>query len=374
MKILYAADFRIPSKGAYSVHVMKMAEAISEIGHDVTLLLPNIQSALPEVSNIYKHYAVKDNFQIQRLPWHNIPAKRLLFAKRVTSYSKREGFDLIYTRSLQIAFMAVHYKIPCIYENHSPVSNSGKFNNWLFKKILTKKSLQFLVVITKALEEYYLQKYSLQNNFVIVAPDAASDDLASNAEVPINRNQDLQVGYIGHLYKGRGIPIILELAKECPWATFHLVGGIESDIQHWKNETKELKNIIFHGYVAPSRTGQYRRSFDVLIAPYEKKVTIYNDNSVDNSKWMSPLKIFEYMSTEKPIIASDNPAIKEVLTHEKTALLCDPDDLKSWVEALTRIKNDSKLRESLSKNSRSEYQQKYTWIIRAKNITRLCKT
>ena len=42
---------------------------------------------------------------------------------------------------------------------------------------------------------------------------------------------------------------------------------------------------------------------------------------LETSKWMSPLKLFEYMQAKKPIITSDLPAINEILTNDEDAIL-----------------------------------------------------
>ena len=43
-------------------------------------------------------------------------------------------------------------------------------------------------------------------------------------------------------------------------------------------------------------------------------------------RWMSPLKVFEYMAAGKPILASDIPALREMLRDGDTALLLPPSE------------------------------------------------
>ena len=82
------------------------------------------------------------------------------------------------------------------------------------------------------------------------------------------RSDKLQIGYIGHLHKGRGIDIIIEIAKRVPDIDFHIIGGNDADINYWKKITNE-NNIFFHGHVAPSVVYKYRNSCDILLAPYQ---------------------------------------------------------------------------------------------------------
>ena len=73
---------------------------------------------------------------------------------------------------------------------------------------------------------------------------------------------------------------------------------------------------------------------------------MFGNNESDTSRFMSPLKIFEYMSHKKPIIVSDLPVIREVL-NEKNSILIDSDNVRLWVEAILKLK-DFKNRELLS--------------------------
>jgi len=83
---------------------------------------------------------------------------------------------------------------------------------------------------------------------------------------------------------------------------------------------------------------------------------------------MSPLKIFEYMAAGKAMLCSDLPVLREVLIHEQTALLCDPENPEGWVRALKRLRDDVDLRKRLGKTARREFMAKYTWKTRAESI------
>jgi glycosyltransferase involved in cell wall biosynthesis len=77
------------------------------------------------------------------------------------------------------------------------------------------------------------------------------------------------------------------------------------------------------------------------------------------------------MANAKPIISSDLPVLREVLTHEVNALLCEPDDIEAWVAAIERLKDDQGLRVRLSERARRDFDTKYTWSKRAETIVRL---
>jgi glycosyltransferase involved in cell wall biosynthesis len=117
----------------------------------------------------------------------------------------------------------------------------------------------------------------------------------------------------------------------------------------------------------PSKAELFRLKMDVLLAPYQEKVYL-SDGDITTEKWMSPLKIFEYMASSKPIICSDIPVLREVLTHNKNCLLCPPADISSWIKSLTDLRDDEKLRERLSENAFLDLKNNYLWEERAKRI------
>ena len=109
-------------------------------------------------------------------------------------------------------------------EIHSPPSIK---TNYFFKKILIKGNLFFLVLVNNALKQYILKNYKKHKYLeIIVLPDAADD----KKNLPLNKdfNQDYKIkknsiGYLGHLYEGRGIQLIIKLAKEFPQNNFYML-------------------------------------------------------------------------------------------------------------------------------------------------------
>ena len=157
----------------------------------------------------------------------------------------------------------------------------------------------------------------------------------------------------------RGIEIIIKLAQNLPDMYFHIVGGNENDILHWKNESGDINNIVFHGFINPKETYKYRNLCDVLLAPY-----INADELFD---YMSPIKTFEYMASKTPMICSDSKIIRETI-NENCSILVENNDINSWINALQKLYNDSEFRKKLIREAYQYCLEKFTYQARCKKV------
>ena len=154
------------------------------------------------------------------------------------------------------------------------------------------------------------------------------------------------------------------MAHALPDMDFHIVGGTPEDIAFWKDKTSNMTNLFLHGHVSPARTSAFMMNCDILLAPYQQKVEVAGGGG-NTVQWMSPLKIFEYMSSGKPMICSDLPVLHEVLDNGVTALLCPPDDLAAWQMALQKLYKDSILAQDIGRKAKEKFLACYTWKKRA---------
>ena len=248
-----------------------------------------------------------------------------------------------------------------VYEAHEiPIGwFRARIENIFFKR----KSFKKLVVISEALKLDYLQSFSmLSDSKIIVAHDGADLPIKKTQVV---KNNVLNVGYVGHLYQGRGVEIIIKLARIFPKIDFTIVGGMERDVKYWRGEAVGIKNINFIGHVSQVELDTYYRTFDILLAPYQLGIN-QEDGKSDTSKWMSPMKIFEYMSYSKPIIASDISVLREIV-NEHNSILVDPSSIDAWSQAIKTLTSE-KLRCDLGEVAYKDFCKNYTWDIRAKNL------
>lgn len=320
------------------------------------------------VSSIYRFYGVDDCFRLIRCERPSLGrVGNLGYAYRVAKRVRNEPTpDLLYSRYIYPLTLLRNECDSIIYEAHQPPKHwFGKANEkWVFQS----DAFESVVVISNALREKYKDIFPfLSDDDIIVAHDAASVPEQSDEaveEIPA-RDERMQVGYVGSLSEGKGVEVIIPLAERVIDADFHVVGGNEERVQKWQSRT-DAPNLHFHGFVPHGELGHYYADLDVLLAPYQRTVRTSKGGN-DLSQWMSPLKLFEYMSVGKAIVSSNLPVLREVLNHEKNALLVPPDSIDEWVRAIETLRSDEK-REELGQNARADYESQYTWDARVERI------
>lgn len=362
--LFYISRSTLPSYAANSVHVMKMCQAFSRQGIRVGLSATHPRGG--EYANddsIFQTYSVQPLFELFMFKYSNLPARTEFHIMSSFRNARRFGSDLIYTRLPRAALMGELLGWPSVIELHHPGSDIT------MKAYLRVARKPIIVVITEALKTQIIADLGCNPDCVIVAPDGA-DPMPDGIQpiLPPAERRRLRVGYLGHLYKGKGMEMISLLAPRCPWANFEIVGGRQGDVEKWKSSLGEEPNVRFHGHIPHSRTAEYLSSFDVALLPNQDFVGVSAGNNLNISRWTSPLKLFEYMSAGLPIVASDLPNLREVLTHDVDGLLCPASDVDAWCNALERLRASTELRSRLGKNAISIFKRKYSWDARARNL------
>ena len=171
---------------------------------------------------------------------------------------------------------------------------------------------------------------------------------------------------MGNLYEGRGLEVIGDMAAACSNVNFHVIGGSETEVRNWSRRMRS-PNIFWHGHIPHGSLPEVVQDMDVLLAPYQNVVGLASKGA-DTSRYMSPLKIFEYMAHGKAIIASDLPVLREVLEDGVNCIMCQHDAVSEWVKALERMVFDVAFRDKLGRSARECLEAKYTWDKRAQYV------
>jgi len=380
MKIVYITVARVPTEKAHGLQIMKMCQAFSK-RVDLELIKPfRLQPKITKNKDPFEFFGLKRDFKIITLPsppllWlaKYFPQRfqriffhlqSIIFALEVFIYCLFKKADIYYLRDGYSLFLLTFLKRNLYLEEHMPQSSR-------FYKLLLKR-VSGLIVITNKLKEYYVRE-GVPEEKIIVAPDGVDlemfDNLMSKKEarrklgIPIDKRV---ICYTGHLYDWKGVNILAMSMKYLSDDHIcYFVGGTEEDVFKFKKfiEKNKIPNTVVVGYVSPIVVPIYLAASDILVLPNIRKGL---------SEFTSPLKLFEYMASKRPIVASDLPSIREIL-NEENAVLVEPGNPKALAEGIKRVLNDKKFAYKLSENAYKDVQQ-YDWVKRAEKIIEFMKS
>ena len=377
MKFAYISPSVLPSRTANSVHVIMQCIALTPFVTELALYAKRTLRNETELQDSLGD-AYGNSLPGVRLVtfWNRFDyGNNLCIALLAIFDLFRTGWpDIILSRNLYASFIiSVILRKHILFETHQLEQGFRKF----LQSLIMRKRWVVTVVISDKLKECLTEHHRREPFKTLVLPDAAPEKIEP---LPRNKRRPLLeeifpetkgmwrgvCGYFGHLYSGRGVEIIEQMAQIHPDVLFLLFGGNESDVQYRRNLNRNL-NVIYMGHVPHPVAQQAMKSVDILLMPYQRSVSI-GLKGHDTAKWMSPMKMFEYMATGVPIISSELPVLCEVLQNNKNSLLVRPEDAKEWAIALEKLLSDDRFANSLGICAHHDYCNNYTWAIRAKRL------
>ncbi|WP_440698018.1 glycosyltransferase [Candidatus Pelagibacter sp. HIMB1709] len=358
-KIIYIHPFEFPSKKANTVQVAQMCSAFSKIGKSIKLIgLKKIFTSEKDIRIYYQiEKKVNLNFFLPIKIFNRNLSKYLILILVILQYFIFKKKYIIYSRDIKISYILSKLGFKNILEMHTtPYCNKDIVK---LQKIYDYKNFLKIVFISKSLENFY-QKFISTKKF-LTFPDGVSLDKKIKKK-KLFKLKKPKISYIGSFHKGKGVEFIIKIAKHFKNFDFDIYGGDQSDIDLIKN--KSNKNVIFHGHVPHNKVKNILFKTDIALMPYQKKVSSVGQDDI--SKWMSPLKMFEYMSHKTVIVSSNHRVLKEVLNSKNSFMINNyHEDL--WANKIKYILKNKKL---AKKKADIAYQDaiQYTWKNRVKLI------
>ena len=366
MKIGYVSGTVIPSRAASALHVVKMCQALANLDHRVTLFaLENHESS----ENIDEYYGMSKRFDARLFKHNRIPGGGYRFAfKNLLAELRSPKCDVYYGRHTHGLLALSILKRPFAYEMHA--LPSSRHDLTLLRFMVNSSRCKGVVCISDRLasDAEPLLPNHVRISVLRDAADPAPTQLPAHPCWP-GREHAPQIGYVGHLYPGKGMEIVQALARSVPDCDFHVVGGRDEDIKTWKSQG-DVENLHYHGFVKHSELSGYYAQLDVALLPIQKQVWIA-DRMGEIGKWTSPLKAFEYMSYGLPIIASNVEPLREIFVHNETAILVEADNISDWQDALKHMVANMSDAAAIGQRARQVFEGHHTWDIRAGEVVRL---
>jgi len=386
-KLIYITNVHMPTGRAFGGQIMKMCAMFADSGINVELI--HLKKEGISESDIFGYFGMKKDFSLKAVKLYNF-LKLEKYIGRLSFYLQGLLFliklifiklgknSVIYTRQPEIAWLMKLRGFVACYECHDGIKNK----KFLLKKLL--KKVDYIIVTNSFIKDDFV-KNGFKSNKIFVAPngvDINNFDINVSKEDAIknlNLEKKLLVSFKNKkilMYTGnfktkgvtKGIDEILKalaLLKN-PNLVFLAVGGSAPEIVYYKQMAIDIgvDGVYFLPRQSQVDLALFQKSADILLMPFPKLAHY--------EYFMSPLKMFEYMASKRPIIASNLPSIKEVL-NDHNAFLVKEGDVEDLAKGIEGIINNEQFAQNIAERAFKDV-QKYSWKERAKNIHEFIKS
>lgn len=375
--MMYVSSGNLPSQLASSGQIAKMSQAFAQQVSQFELVTSGdlhswLHSWLHGMDTAFQSwYNLRHPFSLVRIPVHirqSDPVaqhyQNYRYQKWAAAYAYVRSPQLLYTRTPFIANLLLSYGASVMWEWHEHLPEQHY-------SLIHHPNLLGLVTTLPQLAEDFRQQ-GVPGAKICVAANAA--DLESLTQ-PLSVSQcqtDLRqqltlpatdpiVLYSGHLYDYKGIPTVLDTAALLPTCQFVLVGGWATDVERVTAQCQErsLQNVHLVGHVPQSELAPYLYAADIVLLPTSRSWALANTTC--------PLKLFDYMAVQKPIVASALPTIQTLLSDHHNALLVEPDNPHAFQQAILTLLQAPDLATAITRQAFQDVQQ-FTWDNRAAQI------
>ena len=375
-KMLYVHVLPVDTVAANAVQVLKMCQAFSNSGIDVTLAVPEGDKRKSEGDyklSIEKNVGTYPEFSIVTFKQYTIFGRLKLLGGYFSVKNLLDEIrpDFVFLRNIVLVRAAIKTNTPFIYESHNNLMhNTSRILNAYWTRYMLRVSPNPLMInfvaISSALGNFWTDMGIPEDKVLSVHDGFDSqwfEQLVNkeDARELVGLPQEKKIVlYMGSLYQDRDIDNIIDMAKNLEEAYFVVVGGSPEEQNFYQciAQNNKVSNIIFWGSVNHQDVANFLFSADILLMTWSRRVKTIN--------YCSPLKLFEYMAAGRIIVGHGYPTIKEVLQNGEDAYLVDPDSKEDLLEMLRRAINENP--EEFGIKSREKAFEKYTWQQRADKI------
>ncbi len=367
MKLLYAFPEPLPLPRARGLQAVQTVRALAEQQVEVDLCY------VPDAGDPFGacDLAMPQGVRLvplsRSLPW---PLARMhsnrIFAARLARRIAQHAPDAIMVRHLKLAraLLGRFPQFPLLYEAHEVFADTAPARRRGVTAALERYVVvhaQAVVANSQATARRLVERYSLTRN-VEVIPNGV--DFRSLIPEKDWAHCGERIVYAGSFFGWKGVADVVAAARELPGLRVTLLGGDEASIRAMRKQAAAGgATLEFAGRVSPRRVARALEQACIAVLP---------NRAEPDSAFTSPIKLFEYMAAGCAIVASDLPAVREILAEDE-AVWFPPGDTKALAAALRLLAADTGLARALSARVRSKVRQ-YTWHARGERLCVLLRS
>jgi len=340
MNILFVVFHFPPISGGGVIVAVDIANSLAKIGHDVSVLTPNLEWGGPKYEP-----EVDSKVDIIRV---NVPSKNNLkvAARRCKSPLIEKGIELGRNKKFDFIFTIFHpfhmapnaavsigekLGIPVIVKIDDAVyekSTGLKSIQRKVEKILSAKTLNKsskILVANNETKEIVNEFYDVSPEKIEIMPNGIDTKIFHTNVVKKSK----MILFSGVMYNHRGIDVLLNAAptviKKIPEVKFVLLGD-GPELDNLKKITENLKieqNVDFKGWIERDEVMNYLADASIAIGPLRS--TTVTKNAL-------PIKVLEYMASSLPILSQKDTLANDVLVDDENGYsVTDSEDLATKI-------------------------------------------
>lgn len=299
---------------------------------------------------------------------------------------KREKPDALFLRPELYGFSAVllarFFHVPVVVEADAPTAFEHRYRSgrdkirlgilpeWLER--WNWKTGRHIIAISDVFKEY-LTGQGIPPDRITVVPNGADPEKfrpglrGKEIRKKLGIDRRVVIGWAGSLYGWSGLECLLEMAKRVLEtrrdAVFLFVGGGKNrQIMESTFRPEDLNARVFlTGMLPYPEIPDYMDAMDVVIVPYPKIDFWYP----------SSMKLFEYMSSGKAVVASAVDQVKDVIRDGRNGFLFEPDNRDEFVRKVLQLVDDPVLCRKMGLAARKTVLENYSWDRHARKMERI---
>ena len=201
--------------------------------------------------------------------------------------------------------------------------------------------------------------YGIEPNILHVIPMGV--DLLTQFTPPHNRGTTRSILFVGRVVEKKGLRYLIEamprILEKHPDVKLRVAGdGQElSSMKKLVNQLGVAGNTEFLGAVINEALPALYQTADVVVFP--------SIVAADGDREGFGLVLVEALGCECAVVATDLPAMRDIVKDEETALIIRQKDAQQIAEKVIHLFNDSKLRQELGANGRRYVLERYDWEV-----------
>jgi glycosyltransferase involved in cell wall biosynthesis len=382
-KLKFIIHHRTQGKGVEAVHLLGIKEGLESLAHQVNIASPlgievshRIQEA-PSASSsrlmsTFSKHAPECIFELLEM-FNNLSA-----SKTLERLYNEHGCDILYERFALLnwigAFKAKSWGAKFIVEvNYTTNSPLGiRHRTKLFADLasrierFTYDQADLLLPVSSTLADELLAM-GYPEKKILISPNAVHPEqfplLVKDHKLShkLGLKDGLTIGYVGGFAPWHGLEILVEAVALIPKLQVPLnllLIGDGPTLDLIRSLAEQFRNrfqIITPGRIEHINLPSYLSTMDIMVMP----------NSND---YGSPMKIFEYMASGKPVVAPDYQPLRDVIKDGIDGLLFRPNDPRPLSCVLEKLIHNPDLRQRLGNNARERVVKEHNWRNRAIRI------